>query len=208
MTRALALSRAALTILGAFLLLLCAILPSMLLSGDASLLDWVRGSTWPLLSVLALLQAALMPFVMISIYAWQTEETGILGLVGLMMAVVGLLGFEWFQFDMALVWPVLASAAPELIAIDGPMFRHLRFAFVHLWMGPVHSIGTLLFGIALFRARVLPRTASALFTIGVFLSAGVLFPPLWLRFVPGVIGAIAMGWIGVIMWKRPVLAHA
>ena len=59
----------------------------------------------------------------------------------------------------------------------------------------------MLFGIAMFRARVFPRTASVLLAIGLILSAGVLFPPFVVRAVGGVVGALALGWVGSLMWR-------
>jgi hypothetical protein len=202
MTRTLERTLAVLTISAAVLLPLNALLPLFLLDPSATPLDWVRTSSWPLLSQMAVVLAALMPFVVLALYVCQIEETGKLGFVGLVLTLIGYLAYMWFQFDMAFVWPVLAARAPELIDYSGPMFRDARFAFVHLWMGVVQSVGVLLLGAALFRARVFPRTTSALLTIGLLLSAGVLFPPFVLSAIGGVVGAIALGWIGRLLWSR------
>ena len=201
MRRMLARALAVLTSTGGVLLLLCTVLPLVFLDAADSPIGWVRDSAWPLLSVMAFVLAALMPFVMLAIYACQIEETGVLGLSGLALALIGLLAYLGFQFDMAFVWPVLAVRAPELIDFGGPMFRDPRFAFVHVWMGPVHIVGMLLFGIALVRARVFPRTASLLFMVGAILSSGVLFPPFVIRAVGGVVGAPALVWMGLILWR-------
>jgi hypothetical protein len=190
------------TIIAAALLLVCTVLPLVILDAGDSPIGWVRDGAWPYLSVMAFALAAVMPFVILAIYACQIEETGVLGLVGLTMSLIGMVAYLGFQFDMAFVWPVLAARAPELVDFSGPMFRDPRFAFIHFWMGPVYSVGVLLFGIALIKARVFPRTASVLFMLGVILSAGALFPPFLIRAVGGVLGAPAMAWMALILWRR------
>lgn len=202
MTRTLERALAVLTIFAAVWLPLCALLPLFLLDSSATPLDWVRTGSWPLLSLMAVALSVLIPFVILALYVCQIREAGKLGFVGLVLALIGYLAYMWFQFDMAFVWPVLAARAPELIDYSGPMFRDARFAFVHLWMGVVQAVGVLLLGVALFRARVFPRTASVLLTIGLLLSAGVLFPPFLLSAIGGVVGAIALGWIGWWLWER------
>jgi hypothetical protein len=202
MKRILARGLAAATGAGAVLLLACSILPVVLLDAADSPIGWIHDSAWPYLSVAAFALTALMPFVMVAIYVYQVQETGVVGFVGLVVSLAAFAAYLGFQFDMAFVWPVLAARAPELIDYSGPMFRDPGFAFVHSWMGPLHSVGVLLFGIALIRARVFPRAASALFMIGAILSAGLLFPPFPIRAVGGILAAPAMGWIASVLWRR------
>jgi hypothetical protein len=123
MTRLLAGGLAAMTGVGAVLLMACTVLPLLLLDAAASPIDWVRDSAWPYLSAMACVMAALMPFAMLALYRCQTEEAGVLGLVGLVLSLIGLVAYLCFQFDMAFVWPVLAERAPELVDFSGPLFR-------------------------------------------------------------------------------------
>lgn len=181
---------------------LSAMLPLVLLDAGGSSIDWLRDPEWRLLSAMALVLRGLMPFVLLAICACHVAEAGALGLGGLAAAVIGLLAYFGFAFDMALVWPILAARVPELVDFAGPMFRDLRFAFVHTWMKLVHLVGMLAFGSALFRARVFPRTAIVLLTLGVILMPGVLFPPFLLRAVGGILGAWGLGWVGLVLWRR------
>ncbi len=177
-------------------------LPLLLLDRAGSSIDWLRDPQWLLLSAMALVLTGLMPFVMLSIYACHAEEAGALGLGGLAAGVIGLLAYFAFAFDMALVWPILATRAPELVDFAGPMFRDSRFAFVHTGMKVVHLVGVLVFGTALLRAHVFPRTAIVGLILGLILMPGVLFPPFLLRAVGGSLGAWALGWIGLVLWRR------
>ena len=96
---------------GAVLVLLSAVLPLVLLDADGSVIDWLRDPEWQLLSAMALVLTWLMPFVMVAIYACQAPAAGALGLGGLAMAVIGLLAYSGFAFDMALVGVLLFGTA-------------------------------------------------------------------------------------------------
>ncbi len=152
--------------------------------------------------MLALIFTGVMPFILLGLYTCEIEETGALGLIGLVIALIGLLPYVGFQFDMAFVWPVLVVSAPELVDLTGPMFRDTRFAFVHFWMGPVYTIGILLFGIAVIRACVFPRLVGVLFTVGMILVSGILFPPFVIRTLGAVLSAPALAWMGVVLWSK------
>jgi hypothetical protein len=202
MKRIIARVLAGLTATVAVLLLSCTVLALLLLDRAAGPIGWVGTGAWPYLSVLSFAVACGMPFIILGVYAVQVEESGSLGLVGLVLSLIGMLGFVGFQFDMAFVWPALTSHAPELVDFSGPLFRDPMFAFVHLWMGPTHAIGVLLFGIALIRARVYPRAATVLFMIGLILSAGSLSPPFLISAVGGIIAAPGLLSFAWVMWAQ------
>jgi hypothetical protein len=202
MMRTLTRGIAVLTIAEAGLLLLLGVAPLLLLDAGDSPVAWVRDSAWPVLSVLAFAFTGVVPFILLGLYTCEIEEMGALGLTGLVIALIGLLPYIGFQFDMAFVWPVLVATTPELVDFAGPMFRDPRFALVHFWMGPVYSIGVLVFGIAMIRARVFPRAASVLLTVGMILVMGILFPPFVLRTMGAVLSAPALGWMGLVLWSK------
>lgn len=184
------------TLLYAALVLLLGITPSVLLDGGEPMAQWVLDPAWGSLSVIAFLAAMLAPFVLIGLFIYQRPRIGKSGAVGLFLSVVGMLVYLGFQFDLAFVWPVLATENPALLDFEGPMFRSPIFAFVHLWMGPLTSLGILTFGIATYRAKVFPRWSAVLFLMGFLLIQGILFPPLVLRLIgsfPAAIALLVMG---------------
>ncbi len=188
--------------LAGVLTLILGILPSVLLPAGQPVLEWVRDDQWAGLSVLAFVLALLMPLALTGLYASEVEEAGRLGLVGFVLSVIGLLLFVAFQFDLAFVWPVLASQAPGLIDYSGPMFGDRMFSVIHSLLGPVHMLGFVVFGVATFRGRVFPRWSAVLFTVGMVLSAGILFPPLILRAIGAMPAAVALVWMGTTLWSR------
>jgi hypothetical protein len=184
------------TILLAFLLLCLGFLPSVLLDGDARMVSWVLNPAWAALSVMAYLAAILTPFVMIGLFAHQRHQLGWVGVAGLLLSVAGMLLYLGFQFDLAFVWPVLAQEVPGLLDFEGPMFRAPSYSFVHFWMGPVTTVGVLVFGIATYRARVFPRWSAVLLIIGMILTQGMLLPPLILRLIGSIPAALALTAMG------------
>ncbi len=129
---------------------------------------------------------------LVGLYARQVDQAGTIGVAGFLLAFVGttlLAGDVWFE---AFVFPHLAEVAPEALAADpggillvGAFISFLTFIF-----------GWLLFGVASFRAAVFPRAASVLLIGGtVILFPSPLFPPKLVVF------AVAVGWMGVWMWR-------
>lgn len=160
------------------------------------MVSWVLDPAWAALSVMAFLAALLSPFVLVGLFAHQRRQFGLVGVVGLLLSVVGMLVYLGFQFDLAFVWPVLAQETPRLLDFEGPMFQAPSYAFVHFWMGPVTTVGVLVFGIAIYRARVFPRWSAVLFIIGMILTQGMLFPPLILRLIGALPAALALSAMG------------
>jgi len=188
-----------LTIAAAILLLVLGILPVLMLPAGEPPLIWVRDDHWSALSITAFGLALLLPLVLTGLYAFQLQHMGVVGLIGFFLAFLGLLLLLSFQFDMAFVWPVLANEMPPLLDFEGVMFRAPRFSFIHFWMGPLFTLGILVFGVSTVRARVFPRWSGLLFTVGMILSAGMLFPPLLLRTAGSMLATIALMRMGLVM---------
>ena len=168
------------------------------------MVSWVLDPAWATLSGMAFLVAILTPLVLVGLFVHQRHHLGMAGLIGLLLSVAGMLVYLGFQFDLAFVWPTLAHEAPGLLDFDGPMFRAPSYAFVHFWMGPVTTVGVLVFGIATYRARVFPRWSAVLFIIGMTLTQGMLFPPLILRLIGSLPGALALTAMGYMQSKERI----
>ena len=138
-------------------------------------------------------------------YLNQIRKHGLLGLIGYVVFAVGYLGIMCVAFTAAYVLPEVASSSTgfvnDAIAADtargtvngdigtfGPVLKVLGFAYM---------VGSLLFGMALYRARVLPRWASALLAVaGLATAVLALTPDAVYRFLafPNGIAMIALGY--------------
>jgi hypothetical protein len=136
---------------------------------------------YALQSKINLLAAVLLLGGLVGPYARQAEATGLLGLVGFLVAFLGtalLVGFLWSN---AFVVPSLAVEAPTLLGGGPPAaFYPSLVAF---------ALGWVIFGIATLRAGHYPRTAAILLIIGAVTN---LFP---LPFT-GFVFALALAWMG------------
>jgi hypothetical protein len=113
------------------------------------------------------------------LYARQAERAGWLGLAGYLLFSLWLVLMMGFFFVEIFVLPVLATVAPTfamgfLGMFNGSASEIDLGALPMVWQlsGPIYILGGLLFGIATFRAGILPRWA------GVLLAAGTAIAPL------------------------------
>lgn len=189
-------------IVASIILIVSGILPSITLPIEKNVLDGVTDRQWTMVSVLAFIYAFLMPFVITGLYARQVSESGILGLIGFILALVGAIFNICMTFDMAFVWPSMAVHAPALIDFAGPLFRGSIFSVAHNLIVYLGTFGFLVFGIAMIRANVFPRLSTILFTIGLTLTGVVLFPPFILRTIGSIIAAVSLFWMGVMVIRN------
>ena len=137
------------------------------------------------------------------LYARQVEKTGWLGLAGYLMLTIFYAVQMCFAFAEPTLLPLLAPVAPTFVAsvmgmssgAGGPMNLG-AFAVIFHSLTVLYLIGLLLFGIAIFRARILSRWAAVLLA-----SSGPLaivmsqLPHQFARFAAVPMG-IALVWLG------------
>lgn len=103
------------------------------------------------------------------LYARQVEETGWLGLAGYLLLTIFYAVQICYAFAEPFILPLLTTVAPTFVesvmgmasGAGGPMDLG-AFATIYLFVTVLYLLGLLLFGIALFRSRILPRWASVL----------------------------------------------
>lgn len=157
----------------------------------------VRGSLKVLMSALALVAITGM-------YLRQVRQTGVLGLVGYAVYAAGYLLLLGSTYAAAFILPAVAETDPVyvdgLIAVakgDPTSVDVGAWATLQQLQGFGYLVGGLLFGIALYRAGILTRWASALLAVSGLVSAALTFMPDALyRFLayPNGIAMIALGW--------------
>ena len=162
-------------------------------------------------------------FGMAGLYARQVEEAGWLGLAGFLLFTVWMTLVCGFSFVEAFILPSLATVSPAFIAgwmgmfIGAPSAVDLGILPM-LWniSGPIFFLGPVLFGIATFRARVLPRWAGALLALNaVLVPLGALVPPEYQPKIIMIPIGLALAWLGYALWaerpaqvSKPVLGTA
>lgn len=161
----------------------------------------IRDTLKVLMAVLALIGISGM-------YLSQTRRNGRLGLVGYLVLSAGYLTILCTSFVAAYVLPGLVKLNPDYVDDVTAIATNrsttgdigvLETAFQV--QGILYLVGGLVFGIALYRARVLARWAAALLAVGGLVSAALsAMPDAFYRFLAFPNG-IAMIALGVSLWR-------
>jgi hypothetical protein len=142
-------------------------------------------------------------------YLSQVRRNGVLGLVGYLVLAAGYLLIMCTTFVATYVVPPIAGTSPgfvkDIIAVStsrGTVTGDIG-ALGTVWkiQGFCFLAGGLLFGIALFRARVLARWATVLLAVGGLVSVALsLMPDAFYRLL-AFPNAIAMIGLGYSLWR-------
>jgi hypothetical protein len=149
-------------------------------------------------------------------YLSQVRRNGVLGLVGYLVFAANYLSIMCTTFMAAFVAPILADTDPgfvkDVIALAtsrGAVTGDVG-ALGTVWkiQGALYLAGGLLFGVALFRARVLARWAAVLLAVSGLASVVLsLMPDAFYRLL-AFPNAIAMIGLGVSLWRSQRSASA
>lgn len=144
------------------------------------------------------------------LYARQMKKTGWLGLAGFLIVTLSWSIQLAFVFAEAYILPPLAALAPQFV--DGmlavPSGRTSAVdlgalpALYGIVVGGSYMLGGLLFGLATFRARILPRLAAGLLAATAVLTPlAALFPHNIQRYAAVPMG-VAVAWLGYALWSE------
>lgn len=149
------------------------------------------------------------------LYARQVEESGWLGLAGYLLLTLFYAVQICYAFAEPVILPLLTTVAPTFVesvmgmasGAGGPMDLG-AFAAIYQFVTVLYLLGTLLFGIALFRTRILSRWASVLLACSgpLAIMMGLLLPHQLERLAAMPMG-LALAWLGYALWSER-RAHA
>jgi hypothetical protein len=157
---------------------------------------------------LKLLMAALAIAGITGVYLRQVTKIGVLGLLGYLVFAAGYLGIFGTEYVAALVLPSIAGSSTayvnDVIAIanNRPATGDIgAMQGAILFTGLAYLGGGVLFSIALFRANVLARWASALLAVGTLSSIGAGIVPQYERLFALPTGLALVG-LGYSLWRE------
>lgn len=169
----------------------------------------VTTATWANVHIFAIAIGFFGLFGMTGLYARQAEKSGWLGLAGFVLFSVWMALMMGFSFVEAFILPRLATELPAYVEGFLGMFTGIPSevdlgVLPMLWniSGPMFIFGPILFGIATFRAGILPRWAGGLLAAGAMLvPIAALVPP---EFEPKVMVPLgmALAWLGYALFSE------
>jgi hypothetical protein len=172
-------------------------------------LSSVTTSAWAIITPLKTAMCLLFLLGIVGLYARQVKESGWLGLIGFL-----LLSLSWalnlaFIFAEAFIVPLLATAAPTFVdgffgIFNGHAIETNLGALPALFalVGVLYMLGGLLFGIATFRAGILPRWAAGLLAVASALTPAAALFPHELQRLAGMPVGLALAWLGYALWSE------
>jgi len=171
----------------------------------------VTTTRWEVVHVFACVMSFFGVIGMAGLYARQAVKTGWLGLIGYLLLTFWFVLIMGFSFVEAFVLPHIASASPGFVQSWMGMFNSPSGTFdigalPTLWTlsGPVYILGGLLFGIATFRAGILPRWGGALLALSTLLAPLAAALPNASQPKTAIPMGIALAWLGYALWaERP-----
>lgn len=169
----------------------------------------VTTAPWLIVHVLAMATSIFGLLGLSGLYARQAERSGWLGLAGYLMLTLWLALVLGFTFVEVFILPALATVAPAFVSSWLGMFNGAGGAIdlgslptVWTITGPLYILGGVLFGIATFRAGILPRWAGVLLAVGTAMGPLAALVPLELQPKVAVPVGLALIWLGYSVWSE------
>ena len=164
----------------------------------------VTTTEWAVRNSFKVLMAALALAGITGMYLRQVKQIGLLGLIGYLVFAAGYLTILGVAFASAFILPSIAETDPAYVndvlaaATNGSANGDIGLLQVALNVSGITFLGGgLLFGIALYRARVLARWAAALLAVASVLTVTLaVLPDAFYRFLafPNSIAMIGLGY--------------
>src|SRR5215213_6381667 len=174
-------------------------------------LSSVTTSAWAIITTLKTVMCLLFLIGITGLYARQVNKAGWLGLAGFLLLTLSWWLQTAFVFAEAFILPPLATAAPQFVdGVLGTLARGQASevnlgalpTIYSLGVGVTYMLGGLLFGIATFRAGILPRWPAGLLAVAAALTPlAALLPHAIQRFAAVPVG-LALAWLGYALWSE------
>ena len=175
----------------------------------ADVISSVNTSLWAIITSLKTVMSIFGLLGIAGLYARQVEKTGWLGLAGYLLMSCFYALQMCFSFTEPLILPLLTTEAPKFVAgflgvVTGAPSEVSLGALpaVYALVAVLYMLGTLLFGIALFRARIVSRWAAGLLALAGPLSILMKLFGHPLDRLAAVPMGIALAWLGYSLWSE------
>ena len=172
----------------------------------SSILSSVTTDAWANVHFLSIAMCLFGLYGITGLYARQSDKAGWLGLVGYLLLSLWFAITAPFLFVEAFIEPLVATTAPKfvesLLALVNGSAGEVNlglFATLYSLTALLYMLGGVLFGVATFRARILPRWAGILLAVGA--PSAIAFSLLGFERLAAIPVGIALAWLGYAAWS-------
>src|SRR5919202_3341462 len=170
----------------------------------------VTTSAWAIIQSFKLVMCLLFLVGITGIYARPADKAGWLGLAGFLLLILSWWVQTPYVFAEVFINPVLATAAPGFVESflgivnghPGTMNIGALPAVYNLLIGLPYMLGGVLFGIATFRAGVLPRWPAGLLVVAAVVTPAAALLPHAIQRYAAVPTGLALAWLGYALWAE------
>jgi hypothetical protein len=169
----------------------------------------VATTRWEVTHYLSMLMAVLALIGISGMYLRQVERTGGLGLLAYLLFAANFLAIFAWTFAEALILPLLVPAVPQfvndVISIPGGgtvLGDVGGLKLVNAGAGIGYLLGGLLFGVAMYRGRILARWAALLLSIGTVATILIPLIPHWAARATAIPVGVALAGLGWSLWRE------
>ncbi|HXU46943.1 MAG TPA: hypothetical protein VN783_15545 [Thermoanaerobaculia bacterium] len=156
---------------------------------------------WEAMNVAFIVLLLLFLWGLTGLYLAQVEKAGALGFAGYLLAFAGSAMFIAAGAHDAFVTPLLTVRDAALLGAQGPLLTGGLGKFF-MTTGLTFALGYLLFGIATFRAKVLPPWAALIAGLSASILGTSPLQPALVRTAGCVVFGLANVWLGWALWGR------
>ena len=171
--------------------------------------DFVQTTQFEVRQGMKIAMAALALAGIAGMYLRQVRQIGVVGLVGYLLLSIGYLAMLCVETIALVVVPTIVGTSPDYVdgvvavatnsssTADLGLFRSLN-----MLVAAGYLLGGLLFGIALYRAGVLARWASALLAVAAVATMSIPLLPMVNQRLFAVVNGVAMIGLGWSLWRQ------
>ncbi|MHA2173018.1 MAG: hypothetical protein ACXAB7_24450 [Candidatus Kariarchaeaceae archaeon] len=157
---------------------------------------------WLLVNGLGVIGFVLAIVGVLGIFFKQFDNLTELGMIGFLITFVGQVFYNASIYYETFIWPVLAQSDPNLINMStGPIYSNPVFFMMLLLAGSLYAFGFLIFGYSTYKTETFPKWAILLLVIGVALFIPG-FSPYIIRTLGVIVYAAGLIWVGYMLFKQ------
>ena len=169
----------------------------------------VTGTAWVVVGLMTIAMAVLGLVGVSGLYFRQVRESGLPGLIGYLMFASFYLAVTAWTFVEVFVLPQIADETPQFVDdfLGVPAGVPAQgdvgtLPLVYAVVSGLYVLGGVVFGIAVYRARILQRGAAVLLAAGTVLSLSAAVLPHAVGRYAAVPVGMAMVWLGWSLWSE------